>query len=227
MTHQIYPHGLPKEVVPDLWQVRGSLPMPLSRRMTIVRLHDGSLLLHSVIAMNEEGMASLESIGRPSVIVIPHQLHLMDAGFYADRYPSASVVAGPVSRKKLTAGGVRVDASLDEVLPAIDVHPHLVPALRYEEVVCDVPVQRGRALLFTDLIAEGARKGVLGKLMGAAGGSGVPRFVKLRQIRSRRTVRRFLAELAETPSIEAVTAAHSRPVTDDCAGWLTRASANC
>jgi len=162
--------GLSKEAVPGLWQVRGSLPMPLSRRMTIVRLRDGSLLLDSVVAMNEAGMASLESVGRPSVIVIPHPPHLMDAGFYAHRYPSASMVAGPAFRRKLATRGVRVDAGLEEVLPAIDVHPHLVPAFRYEEVVYDVPVQGGRALLFTDLIAEGARKGVLGKLMGAPGG---------------------------------------------------------
>jgi hypothetical protein len=120
--------------------------------------------------MNEAGMASLESVGRPSVIVIPHPPHLMDAGFYAHRYPSASMVAGPAFRRKLATRGVRVDAGLEEVLPAIDVHPHLVPAFRYEEVVYDVPVQGGRALLFTDLIAEGARKGVLGKLMGAPGG---------------------------------------------------------
>jgi hypothetical protein len=56
MTHEILPHGLPKRIAPDLWQVRGSLPIPLSRNMTVVRMHDGGLFLHSVIAMNEEGM---------------------------------------------------------------------------------------------------------------------------------------------------------------------------
>jgi len=54
MTHEILPHGLPKQIAPELWQVRGSLPIPLSRNMTVVRMHDGGLLLHSVIAMNEE-----------------------------------------------------------------------------------------------------------------------------------------------------------------------------
>jgi hypothetical protein len=227
MTHEILPHGLPRQIAPDLWQVRGSLPIPVSRNMTVVRTHDGGLLLHSVIAMNEEGMTALEDLGRPAAIVVPHPLHIMDAGFYADRYPAVPIVAGPESRAKLRERGVRVDAGLDEVLPGLDVHPHVVPALRYEEVVFDVPVQGGRALLFTDLIAEGAAKGLFGKLMGAPGGSGVPRMVKLRQIRSRRAVRDFLAQLAATPDIQAVTAAHSRPVTADCAKWLSRASARC
>jgi hypothetical protein len=48
--HPILPHGDLSRVATNTWQVEGSLPFPLKRNMTVHRLHDGRLLLYSVVA---------------------------------------------------------------------------------------------------------------------------------------------------------------------------------
>jgi hypothetical protein len=64
--HKIFPHGELREVAANLWQLRGSLPFPLPRNMTVHRLPDGELLLHSVVALDDDGMKKLESLGKPA-----------------------------------------------------------------------------------------------------------------------------------------------------------------
>src|SRR6185436_2856825 len=91
-THRRFPHDDLEQLAANLWTVRGSLPFPLKRQMIIYRLADGTLLLHSVIAMNDEGMAKLDALGRPSVMIVPHIGHRMDAPFYKARYPQVRVL---------------------------------------------------------------------------------------------------------------------------------------
>jgi hypothetical protein len=58
--HKRFAHDGIEPLAPNLWSVRGRLPFPLMRYMAIHRLADGTLLLHSVIAMSDEGMLAYE-----------------------------------------------------------------------------------------------------------------------------------------------------------------------
>jgi len=140
------------ELLPGLWQPTGTLAMPLKRHMTVARLASGELLLHSVVAMDDAGHAALEALGRPAVMVIPHPFHTLDAAFYKERYPNLVVVAAEDTRAKLD-GALAIDATPEEALPALQITPHVAPGMRYE-VVLEVPVSGGRALLFTDLLGH-------------------------------------------------------------------------
>jgi hypothetical protein len=93
MAHRFFPHGELSEIAPSLWQVEGSLPMPLKRNMKVYRLGDGQLVLYSVVAMDEAGMAALEALGKPAVMIAPHPIHILDAPFYNQRYPDLTVIA--------------------------------------------------------------------------------------------------------------------------------------
>ena len=222
--HKIFPHGKPEDFAPGLWQVRGTLSFPLTRKMVIHRLQDGTLLLHSVIAMDEDGMRALEALGRPAVMVVPHPMHLMDAPFYAARYPEMKVVAPKDIADKLAQRGVKVDGSPEEELPRLDIQPHVAQGLKVTEVVLDVPSGEGRALLFTDLVGRGKAKGLFMRVLGAPGGSGVARIVKLRQIGDKAKVREFLRRIAETPKLSTVMGAHSDPISDGAADFLRAAA---
>ena len=76
--------------------VVGDLSMPLMhlpRRMSAVRLASGELIIFSAIALDEYGMDELEAFGRPAYLVVPSQMHRLDAPSYAKRYPDIGVVA--------------------------------------------------------------------------------------------------------------------------------------
>src|SRR5262249_3308422 len=105
---KLRPHGDLEELVPGVWMVTGSLPVRLKRNMTVVRMSDGSLLLHSVVAMNEAGMAKLDALGKPSVMIVPHAGHCMDAPFYKARYPEIRVVC-PAGTRAQVEKHIKVD----------------------------------------------------------------------------------------------------------------------
>ena len=84
---KIYPYHPLQSLAGNLWQVAGTLANGLPRNMTIYRLPDGRLLLYSVVAMHAADMEALEKLGRPALMVMPHDRHQMDAPFYKRRYP--------------------------------------------------------------------------------------------------------------------------------------------
>jgi hypothetical protein len=220
--HKIFPHGELREIADNLWQLRGSLPFPLPRNMTVHRLPGGELLLHSVVALDDDGMTKLEALGKPAWMLVPHPLHTMDAAFYKQRYPGIRVIAHEDARPKLRSLGV--DFSPEAGAAEIGARCHVAPGMRYTEIVLDLPLDGGRALVFTDLIAHGKAPSLLLRLLGAPGGSGVPRIVRIRQISDKPAVRSFLAKLADTPEIRLIATAHTPPIPGDCAAVLRGAA---
>ena len=64
----VLPHGQLSEIDDNILTVVGQLHMPLTalpRRMTVVRLKDGRLVIFSAIALDEDEMVALEQYGRP------------------------------------------------------------------------------------------------------------------------------------------------------------------
>src|SRR6185436_16801518 len=124
-AHTIFPHGKLETLAPNLWQVRGSMSFPIRRNMTIYRLPDGTLLLYSVVALDEDGMKALEALGRPAVMVIPHGYHRMDSGFYKRRYPDLKVACPAEGKARAEELCGRVDGTPEEILGplGIKVHP--------------------------------------------------------------------------------------------------------
>ena len=222
-AHRIFPHQLPEELAPGVWRVKGSLSIPLPRNMIIYRLADGSLLLYSVVALNEEGFAALEKLGRPTVMVVPHQFHVMDAAFYKERYPELQIIGPPeAGRRKpeLQMASPTAPHQLDGVIF------HTIPGHKCGEVVMELALAGGgKALVFTDLVGEHEGKANLFlKILGAPGGSGVARIVKWRQITDKSQVRAFLQKMAALPSLQLVIGCHGGPVKANCATWLTAAA---
>ncbi len=189
-----------------------------------------SLLLHSVIAMNEDGMQALEALGTPSVMLVPHPAHLLDAPFYKRRYPQLTVLAPPDAARRL-GDRVRVDAEPTHRLPDLGIRVHVAPGMRFTEVVPELPLPNGEvALAFTDLFVAGEPPGssraanMLLRLLGPPKGCGVPRLVRFRQVTDRAAVRGFLTQLAETSGLSIITGAHCPPIREGCRDALLRAA---
>jgi hypothetical protein len=113
-----YPHGPIDFVDEGLYVVEGRWKKsPFERKMTVVLLSTGELALHSVIALDDAGMAALEAIGRPGWILVPSRFHASEAGWYSGRYPAAHVLVPAELRAGLFEKLPRIDGSLDDDWP--------------------------------------------------------------------------------------------------------------
>jgi hypothetical protein len=229
--HPIRPHGEIEELAPGLWSVTGSLPFPLRRNMTIYRLPDGGLLLHSVVAMNDAGMAALERLGRPELCIVPSSGHRMDAPFYRRRYPRLKMVC-PADARARVEKAVPVDATCEDTLPREGVRIHPLGGIRTGELGYEVSIPGGKALLFCDLLANSDYAPTLGgalmrTITGGLGDRrlGVARIVRLTLVRDRAATRAALGNIAAIPDLRLISVAHGRPLRAGCGDALREAAA--
>src|SRR6218665_296202 len=95
-------HGPLVQLSDNLWWVEGEIPrMSLKRVMTVVRRSDGTLVIHSAIAMGDKEQRELEALGTPAVLLVPNGMHRLDAPAYKKRYPTLRVYAPRGSREKV------------------------------------------------------------------------------------------------------------------------------
>jgi hypothetical protein len=86
-TWQVLDHGPLERLADNLWRVERALPgMSLRRTMTVVRRANGSILLHSPIALDPERLRRLEALGEVAVLVVPNAGHRLDAPAYKARF---------------------------------------------------------------------------------------------------------------------------------------------
>jgi len=149
----VLPHGKLAVLDDKLLTVAGDLPMPFGkfpRRMTVVRLEDGRLVIYSAMALDEPEMQALERFGTPSYLIIPSDIHRMDAKTWKDRYPGLRVIApkGALARAEQVVG---VDAT------APDFHDPTVqyvtiPGTDEREAALLVETATGTTLVVSDVI---------------------------------------------------------------------------
>lgn len=223
MPHPIYSHGGPVPLADNVWQITGSLKIPVPRNMTIVRGPQGELVLYSVIAMNAGGMGELEALGRPRFMVIPHRRHQMDAPFYAERYPELRILAPEGAR----VHDVTVHGGLAE-LRALGIEAFVLPGNDHEDVVMDIPFGDARALCVCESLGNVKMPGLLSLVFRAlgppGGGFGVARAVRIREIPDRSRLRAWLRNQAERTDLRALLFGHGAPITHDVPAALARAA---
>ncbi len=92
-THALLPLGKDLFHVETQLSMTGGWKMPA--RMTVVRLGDGSLLLHSPIRIDDALAASLEALGPVRHLVAPNRFHHLFAGKAQQRWPDAVLYGAP------------------------------------------------------------------------------------------------------------------------------------
>jgi hypothetical protein len=89
------------------------LPLPFTTRMTVVRLANGDLFLHSPISFNEQLAKELEKLGTPRHLVSPNQFHYAHIGEWMRAFPEAISWASPRVRQRARARRVDVEFARD------------------------------------------------------------------------------------------------------------------
>src|SRR5262245_47866757 len=112
--------GQLNKVADDLWTMRRLIntpdeqgnPMELTSRMTIARLTNGALFLHSPVALDTDLQAELQRLGTVAFIVAPSRWHDLFIKEYVGAYPEAQAWAAPglrEARPDVAVQGARED----------------------------------------------------------------------------------------------------------------------
>lgn len=111
------------ELVPGIWVSERSLwfsGVKLRSRMTVVRLADRALWVHSASEPTDQLCGDLDRLGEVRWIVVPNRFHHLHAAAFKARYPQAHVV-GPA-----TAGARNKSIVID--MPIEGAHmPGMIP----------------------------------------------------------------------------------------------------
>lgn len=217
MTNEwvVVPHNPIQKLTENLWRVEGALPtITLRRVMTVIRLGDRRLVVHSPISMDEPAMQELDAWGKVAFIIVPGRFHRLDAPAWKRRYPEARVLAPRGSRKWIEAK-VTVDGTVDELSadPAVTVVP--LRGIKDLEVALLVASEDGSTVVLNDAMFNMDRpKDVVGwlvtTLLGSAPGPRISRLFRLINIDDRTAFRADLERLAATPNLQRLIVAHCK-----------------
>ncbi len=87
-----------KAIAPDIWHVPHHFTasgIPVSSRMTVVRLWNDSLWLHSPVPLTVEDQSALKALGTVKYIVAPNKAHHLFASVCLATFPEAKLFGAP------------------------------------------------------------------------------------------------------------------------------------
>ncbi|MEW5420723.1 DUF4336 domain-containing protein [Amorphus sp. 3PC139-8] len=156
------PLNVLKPVVDNVWIVDGPVvhmrymavtSLPFSTRMTIVRLEDGRLWIHSPTELTDELRAEVAGLGEIAYLVAPNRIHWLSLGAWQRAFPGVVTYAAPGVETKEEEGDFHVDATLGDSAPEAwaDAFEQVqVPS----EVLTEIEFfhRASRTLILTDLI---------------------------------------------------------------------------
>ena len=233
-THEewkVLRHGPIEKLEPNLWTVTGTLRgMALKRVMTLVRLEDGRIVIHSAVALDEASMAEIEEWGRPAVLLVPNVYHRLDAPAYKARYPDLRVLCPRGGRAKVEEV-VTVDGNYDAFEGDPTVAVQYLEGVRKAEGVMIVRSPSGATLVFNDAVFNMPHgKGVPGFIFryitSSTGGPKVTRLYRTLAIKDRNAFKAHLLKLSETPDLIRIIVSHHRMITDRPAETLREVAAS-
>jgi hypothetical protein len=220
------------DVVPDrIWSARATLrlgPLPIRSRMTVIRLDDGALWVHSPIAPDPELAAELRGIGPVRFAIAPNKMHHRFLLPFLSAFPGATgfVPEGLLAKRPDLSGcEVLTPAAASRWLPELRAVPVLgIPAL--DETAWLHPATK--TLLLTDLLFctgpdTPAPARVLLRAVGVSGRLRMSRTMRW-MVRDERALARTVRDLLAL-DFERVVVAHDHVVERDGRGQLREAFA--
>ncbi len=199
----------------DLWVAERPhryLGLQIGTRMTVIKLTDGSLFVHSPVRLDEVTHASLDKLGPVKHVVAPNRFHHLFVSDYLKNYSDAKIYAAPGLDTKRR--DLHFDAILGDIAPTawsgqIDQIVFRAFGALNETIFFD---RRSRTALFTDLMfnvnqSDSALTRMVLRLDGGFGGLAVPRTFRLMIRMRRRLALSALARILEW-DFDRLTVAH-------------------
>jgi hypothetical protein len=209
-------------LVQDVWTARAPfrfLSFAIGNRMTVVRLPDGGVLLHSPIAIDDTLRAEIDKIGPVRHIVAPNLFHHLFVRPAMQAYPEAKLHAVPELAKKRP--DLRIDHTLGESTWDGAITTVTIPGTMLRETVLfHAP---SGTLISADLLEyfERCDEAWTRTYLKAAGVYQKATWNRLLRFlyRDRKAARPAIDKLLELP-IERITISHGDNITTDARGAL-------
>ena len=190
-------------IADDLWvadQPLRYLGVALTTRMTIVRLADGALVVHSPIRLTDELRSAAASAGRVRFIIAPNRFHHLFVPDWQQAYPDAQTFCAPGLDTK--RADLKFTAILGDDPPTAWANEMDQAFMRAFPPLNEIVFfhRKTRTLIFTDLLFNIARHDsaygrFLLRLDGAFRGLAIPRSFRLLLRRRRPECAAFLNRL--------------------------------
>jgi hypothetical protein len=223
-------HGPLEKLAENLWRVEGTLPgMSLRRTMTVARLGDGRLVLHSAIALDQGSMKEIEAWGTPAFLLVPSGAHRLDAPAFKKRYPSIRVLTPKGSRAKVEPV-VALDGTYEDFARDDAVRLEPIQGVNDWEGAMIVRSADGVTVVLNDVVFNMDKKRdflgyLITSLLGSAPGPRVSRLMKLVVIKDKKALRQDLERLAAMPDLVRLIVAHEKVASGRGAPDALRAAA--
>jgi hypothetical protein len=107
-------HGI-QQIANEVWTVQDIQPMPLVKiltTMTVIRLPNGQLFLHSPVKLDPPLKTWLEGLGSVRYVISPNPLHHLYIAPYRDAFKEAKLFALPQLQEKRK--DLRIDRFLND-----------------------------------------------------------------------------------------------------------------
>lgn len=217
-----------QEIVPDrVWHAQQLLrfgPVELATRMTVIRLSDGGLWVHSPVAPTDPLVAELRRLGDVHHVVAPNRSHHLFFLPFIHAFPHArGWIAPGLAAKRSDLAGY---PTLDEDVPwADDLRPYFIRGIPLLDETAFFHVATG-TLVLTDLLFHvGPNRSWLvraaARLLGIYGTLGMSRTMKV-AVKDRAALAASVAPLLALP-VQRVLVAHDQIVQEHARERLERA----
>lgn len=227
-TWQVTKHESIEKIDDNLWTVHGEVPgnPKADRRMAIVKLSDGRLAFYNAIPLEDAAMKEVEAWGKPTFLILPYNLHMMDGHAFAERWKLK--VYGPKVDTKMAAR-VKVEGGFEDFPKDAALSVETAAGTKNGEPVMIVNSPDGKrtSLVFADLFmnvpAEGAS--LFARVMGIAGGPKLPWVIKMFFVKDKPALRAQYERLAALPTLCRLIPSHGNILTSDAASALKQVAA--
>jgi hypothetical protein len=210
----VLPHGELTKIDDNILTVVGEIRMAvgkLPRRMTIVRLADSRLVIFSAVALKEDDMRRVDDFGTPAFLIVPNEIHRMDAKIWKDRYPKMRVLTPERARSKVQQI-VAVDSTSGNFGDPNVVFITVAGTLEHEAAL-QVTGTLGTTLVLNDLVgnirnATGFSGWFLRMMKFAGDEPHIPSPVRWKLVSSKAQLREQLLEWAAIPGLKRILVSH-------------------
>ena len=229
---KVLPHGKLTAVDDNILTVEGNIPMPvgdMKRRMTVVRLQDGRLVIFSAVALDEDEMRTLEEFGAPAFLIVPNSHHRLDSKIWKDRYPAMKVVAPEGAREQVeqivpvdTTRGAFNDPNVELVT---------VNGTRQREFALQITRPDGTTLVLNDIVGNirdtHGFGGWMLRRMGFAGDEPhVPLPIRVAMVNDKAALAAQLRAWADLPRLKRIIVSHGAQIDSEPQSVLREVAAS-